>query len=282
MRALVLAGLLLCSLSSHAQPSPAFIAVDKWLGEAGDPSIKTSFGLAVVAVGGTAIPGPPGQEGPFGRQLRSDGLIGLGTIDLAIDAPFDARGNVTAGLGFFRGDGFAFARDALFDTPPFVVMFGGFRDMLTVSGPTSGTGSISLFGHVGATTGDSVALLTYSSSGALLDSDRFASSGSAAPFQLAVDAPPSSQVLLLMEHLFERIDAVEGGPPLSTRFDLAVDRIETSEDVRLTASSGGLRTVEGSYVYPPIPEPSTTALMLAGLLVILGTCSARMRTRRSS
>ena len=96
MRALVLAGLLLCSLASHAQGPSAFQdSIDQWREEAGDPSIKTSFGLAAVAVRGTAVPGPPGQEGPFGLQGKDDGLIGLGTIDLAIDAPFDARGNVT-------------------------------------------------------------------------------------------------------------------------------------------------------------------------------------------
>jgi hypothetical protein len=283
MRALVLAGLLLCSLTSHAQLSPAFIAVDKWLEEAGDPSIKTSFGLAAVFVGGTAVPGPPGQEGPFGRQRKSDGLIGLGTIDVAIDAPFDARGSVTAGLGFFRGDGFANPRDALFEPgePPQVLMFGGFRDMLTVTGPGTGPGTVSAFGRTGDTTGDGAFLLTYSASGALLDSDNFRSSGSAGSFQLTVDAPPGAQVLLIMEHLFERLDAVQGGPPLSTRFDLAVNRFETSEGLSVTAASGGLQAVDGGYVYAPIPEPSTTALMLAGLLIILGTCSARMGTRRS-
>ena len=284
MRALVLAGLLLCSLTSHAQLSPAFIAVDKWLEEADDPSIKTSFGLAAVFVAGTAVRGPPGQEGPFGRQRKSDGLIGLGTIDVAIDAPFDARGNVTAGLGFFRADGFANPRDALFEPgePPFVLMFGGFRDMLTVAGPGTGPGMVSAFGRVGATSDDGVFLLTYSASGALLDSDIFRSSGSAGSFQLTVDAPPGSQVLLYMSHLFERLDAVQGGPPQSTSFDLAVNRLETSDGLFLTAASGGLRAVDGSYVYAPIPEPSTTALMLAGLLVILGTCSARTRNRRSS
>ena len=75
---------------------------------------------------------------------------------------------------------------------------------------------------------------------------------------------------------------LEGGPPQSTSFDLAVNRLETSEGLFLTAASGGLRAVDGGYVYAPIPEPSTIALMLAGLLVILGTCSARTRNRRSS
>jgi hypothetical protein len=45
----------------------------------------------------------------------------------------------------------------------------------------------------------------------------------------------------------------------------------------LTAASGGLRAIDGGYVYAPIPEASTTALMLAGLLLILGTRSARTR-----
>jgi len=274
---------MLCSLTSHAQRPPSFQdSVSQWLEEAGNPSIKTSFGLAAVVVRGTALPGPPGQEGPFGLQGKDDGLIGLGTIDLSIDAPFDARGSVTAGFGFFTGDGFAFARDALLEDTAFVVLAGGFRDMLTVTGPGTGPGTVSAFGRVGATSDDGVFLDTYSASGALLDRDSFRSSGSAASFQLTVDAPPGAQVLLIMEHLFERIDAVEGGPPQSTSFDLAVNRLETSEGLFLTAASGGLRAVDGGYVYAPIPEPSTIALMLAGLLVILGTCSARTRNRRSS
>ena len=283
MRALVLAGLLLCSLTSHAQPSPAFIAVDKWLAEADDPSIKTSFGLAAKRTLLSWWAWDSGASHKHGRQRKSDGLIGLGTIDVAIDAPFDARGSVTAGLGFFRGDGFANPRDALFEPgePPQVLMFGGFRDMLTVTGPGTGPGTVSAFGRTGDTTGDGAFLLTYSASGALLDSDNFRSSGSAGSFQLTVDAPPGAQVLLIMEHLFERLDAVQGGPPLSTRFDLAVNRFETSEGLSVTAASGGLQAVDGGYVYAPIPEPSTTALMLAGLLIILGTCSARMGTRRS-
>ena len=279
MRALVLAGLLLCSLTSHAQgdPDPFNSSLFKWIFESSDPSIKTSFGLAAVVVRGTAIPGPPEQEGPFGLQGKDDGLIGLGTIDLAIDAPFDAHGNVTAGLGFFRGDGFAFARDALIEDTVFVVLAGGFRDMLTVTESGASPGTVSAFGRTGETTGDGAFLHTYSASGVLLDSDNFRSSGSAGSFQLTVDAPPGAQVLLIMEHLLERIDAVQGGPPQSTSFDLAVNRFETSEGLSLTAASGGLQAVDGGYVYAPIPEPSTIALMLAGLLVILGTCSARSR-----
>jgi len=279
MRALVLAGLLLCSLASRAQGPSAFQdSIDQWREEAGNPFIKTSFGLAAVVVRGSGIPPPP-EQGPVGLQGKDDGLIGLGTIDLAIDEPFDARGNVTAGLGFFRGDGFANPRDALFEPgePPQVLMFGGFRDMLTVTGPGTGPGTVSAFGRTGDTTGDGAFLLTYSASGALLDSDNFRSSGSAGSFQLTVDAPPGAQVLLIMEHLLERIDAVQGGPPQSTSFDLAVNRFETSEGLSLTAASGGLQAVDGGYVYAPIPEPSTIALMLAGLLVILGTCSARSR-----
>jgi hypothetical protein len=269
MRALVLAGLLLCSLASHAQGPSAFQdSIDQWREEAGDPSIKTSFGLAAVAVRGTAVPGPQGQEGPFGLQGKDDGLIGLGTIDLSIDAPFDARGNVTAGLGFFRGDGFAFARDALLEDTVIVALAGGFRDMLTVTGPGTAPGTVSAFGRTGDTAGDGAFLFTYSASGVLLDSDNFRSSGSAGSFQLTVDAPPGAQVLLIMTRPFERIDAVQGGPPLSTRLDLAVNRFETSEGLSLTAASGGLQAVDGGYVYAPIPEPSTIALMFAGLGLI--------------
>jgi hypothetical protein len=280
MRALVFAGLLLCSLTGHAQgdPDPFNNSIAKWIEEANDPSIRTSFGLAAVAVAGTAIQGPPGQEGPFGPQGQSDGLIGLGTIDLAIDAPFDARGNVTAGLGFFRGDGFAFGRDAFFEPgqPPAVVMAGGFRDMLTVTGSGTSPGTVSAFGRVGATSGDGVALLTYSASGALLDSDSFGSSGSADSFQLTVEAPPGAQVLLIMQHLFARLEAGRGVPPQSTSFDLAVNRLETSEGLFLEAASGGLRAVDGGYIYGPIPEPSAVALMLAGLGLLVVW---RVRTR---
>ena len=279
MRALVLAGLLLCSLASRAQGPSAFQdSIDQWREEAGNPFIKTSFGLAAVAVRGSGIPRPP-EQGPAGLQGKDDGLIGLGTIDLAIHDPFDARGNVTAGLGFFRGDGFAFARDALIDDTVFVILAGGFRDMLAVTGPGASPGTVSAFGRAGETSGDGVALRTYSASGALLDSDGFVSSGSAGSFQLTVDAPPGAQVLLIMQHVFERIDAVEGGPPLSARIDLAVNRLETSGGLSLTAASGGLHAVGGGYIYAPIPEPSTVAMLLAGLGLIAWNAGHRRSPR---
>lgn len=143
--------------------------------------------------------------------------------------------------------------------------------MLTVTGSGTSPGTVTAFGRVGATSGDGVALLTYSASGVLLDSDGFTSKGSAGSFQLTVEASPGAQVLLLMQHLFEGpLRAEQGGPPQSASFDMAVNRLEASKGLFLTAASGGLRAIDGGYIYAPIPEPSTIALMLAGLVVIVG------------
>lgn len=282
MRSLLFAVLLLCSLTAQAQtdPDPFNRSINRFLLEAGDPSIKTSFGLAAAGATGTAIPSGPDSKGPFGLQADSDGLIGVGTVDAAIEVPFDAFARVTVGFGFFREEGRAFARDAALEGPVRALPFGGFRDLYTVSG--AGSGTVSVFGHATGSpdTAPRANLVAHTGSGVLLDSDQFVAGGSASSFQLTVDAVPGSEVLLVISDLFRSVEAVQGGPPVAFTFEMGVDRIEASPGLDLAASSRALRADDGSYVYAPIPEPSTAALLLLGLLVV-GLGSARLRKRGS-
>ena len=91
MRAFVLAALLLCPVAATAQPDPALDAPFKFLEEAADPAIRSSFGLAAVIAIGTALP-TPGSEDPSGHLVATDGFTGFGTARAAIERPFIARG----------------------------------------------------------------------------------------------------------------------------------------------------------------------------------------------
>lgn len=279
MRAFVLAALLLCPVAATAQPDPALDAPFKFLEEAADPAIRSSFGLAAVIAIGTALP-TPGSEDPSGHLVATDGFTGFGTARAAIERPFIARGTVTAGYGRFSEEGLVSAESADLEGVIAVVMSGGFRDLYAVSG--SGLGTVSVSGRMtGALELAPFAnLFSYSPSGELLDFDGV-STLDARDFELTVDTAPGADVVLVLIHLFGPLEAVQDGPPVSDSFEMVVDQVRASEGLDLHAVSGALRPADGGYVYAAIPEPSTPALLWGGPGVLglwaVGRRAARTR-----